>query len=278
MTSRRFFPRLIPFFGLILCLLGSQLATSLLHAGQKNSAGHFPKMRPKVFAVTVEQRFLQPPVSLFADEGFANWTTPGGKPVGTGWEIVAGTLHRKSGAGDIITKKEYGNFQLDFTWTIARKGNSGVKYKVRKFDVGGWLGCEFQVLDDFNNPEGRRSKHESGSLYDIIAPAAQVLKPHDELNKGRVLVEGKRIRHYLNGAKTVDLTVGSPEWEQCHANSKFKDTKDFGAVETGRILVQDHGDEVWFHEMTIREIVTKQVKKYYRKGPFGKIRPVRRCR
>ncbi len=234
------------------------------------------RLQGRTFSVTSTRYFYAKSVSLLSDPALGDWTTVSGKPVGSGWEVVDGVLHRKSGAGDIITKKQYGDFALDFAWTIAKKGNSGIKYKFRKYDVGGWLGCEFQVLDDFNNSEGKRIKHESGALYDIIAPKNQILHPHDQLNRGRIVVTGDRIRHFLNGGKTVDLRTGTPDWEALLAASKFNKTKDFGAVPTGHLHVQDHGDEVWFHEMTVREITPVKYTTFYKRGLFGKVRRVRR--
>ena len=195
------------------------------------------------------------PVSLLESETLEGWSRVDKKPVTDGWEVVDGTLHRKAKAGDIMTDKEYENFVLDFEWTIAKGGNSGVKYKFDKYNVGGWLGCEYQVLDDKNSAEGKRTKHEAGSLYDIIPPSRFVLRKHDQVNKGRIMVMNDRIRHYLNGVKVVDIRVGSKDWEKRLAESKFKDTPDFGAISGGRLMVQDHGDEVWFHKMVVREIV-----------------------
>ncbi len=87
------------------------------------------KSRLGVFAVTETKRVMLPPVSLIAAEDFGNWTTPGGKPVGAGWEIVDGALHRKSGGGDIITKEEYGDFRLDFTVGDKMYVSSNIQYR-----------------------------------------------------------------------------------------------------------------------------------------------------
>ncbi|MDR3108649.1 MAG: DUF1080 domain-containing protein [Planctomycetaceae bacterium] len=195
------------------------------------------------------------PVSLIsADGSFDGWTKIDGKPVNNGWEIVDGVLHRKSNAGDIMTVKTYKNFVMDFEWSIAKGGNSGIKYKFDKYSKGGWLGCEYQFLDDANNGEGKRPKHESGALYDIIPPSNKnVVKPYGEVNKSRVIVNGRHIVHYLNGVKVVDICVGSADWKKRLADSKFNETLDFGAIESGHIMVQDHGSEVWIQKLTIRE-------------------------
>jgi hypothetical protein len=206
-------------------------------------------IKPATYAYT-------PAVSLISTDGsFDGWTKIDGKPVSNGWEIVDGVLHRKSNAGDIMTVDKYKNFVMDFEWTISKGGNAGIKYKFDKYSKGGWLGCEYQILDDVNNSEGKRPKHESGALYDIISPTSKTAaKPQGQVNTARVIVNGKHIVHYLNGVKVVDICVGSADWKKRLEDSKFRETLDFGAIDDGHIMVQDHGSEVWIQKLTIREI------------------------
>ncbi len=206
------------------------------------------------------QTVAAPGVAIFNGDNLDGWTTvSGGKEI-RAWEAVDGTLHRKSGGGDIVTEKEYGNFIFDFEWKIAPGANSGVKYKFANFD-GSWIGCEYQVLDDDKHSDGTLQTHRTGSLYDIIAPAVAAAKPVGEYNKSRIIVNGKRIQHWLNGRLIVDVVVGSSEWEKGFQASKFKEHDQFGKIAQGKILVQDHGDEVWYKNMVVRELKTVAVKK-----------------
>lgn len=206
-----------------------------------------------------------PGVSLLKPDSLEGWTTVKGGVPKKGWEVLDGTLHRRSGGGDIVTEKEYGDFVLDFSWTIAQGGNSGIKYRFNSFKPGGWLGCEYQVLDDFASKEGTVPKHITASLYDIQSShATHLLRPHDQVNHGRIVVTGNRIRHYLNGRKVVDIRTDTRRWDELHARSKFSKVAEFGKTPFGKILVQDHGDEVWFHHLTIREIKTVAVRSCHR--------------
>jgi len=216
----------------------------------------------------VMQTVAAPGVAIFNGENLDGWTTVGGSKDIKAWEAVGGTLHRKSGGGDIVTEKEYGNFILDFEWKISPGGNSGIKYKFADFD-GSWIGCEYQVLDDDKHSDGMRGIHRTASVYDVIAPKFDALKPVGEYNKSRIVVNGRRIQHYLNGRLVVDVIVGSPEWEKGFQASKFKDHAEFGKIAEGKILVQDHGDEVWYRNMVIRELKTMPVRKA---GPFQILR------
>ena len=199
-----------------------------------------------------------PAVSLLAKDSLDNWTAPGGGQQQGGWSVVDGVLHLKGKGGDLVTERQYKNFVLDFEWTITKGGNSGIKYRYKRFDGHGFLGPEYQVLDDFGTSEGNRPTHSTASLYDILPHNSQKsLKPADQVNKGRIIVNGNRIEHWLNGKRVVCVVVGSKEWDEGIAASKFNGIEGFGVNDLGHIMVQDHGSEVWYHKITIREILPK---------------------
>ena len=222
---------------------------------------------PVLARPTVMQTLVTPGVAIFNGENLDGWTTVSGSKDIKAWEAVDGTLHRKSGGGDIVTEKEYENFILDFEWKISPGGNSGIKYKFADFD-GNWLGCEFQVIDDEKHNDGILRTHHTGSLYDVIAPRGDVAKPVGQYNKSRIIVNGKRIQHWLNGCLVVDVVVGSPEWDKGFQASKFKEYEQFGKIPLGKILVQDHGDEVWYKNMVLRELKTMSIRQ---SRPFRKL-------
>jgi hypothetical protein len=218
--------------------------------------------------VETTQLVASPKVALFNGQNLDGWTKVGGGKDIKAWDVADGTLHRKSGGGDIVTENEYGNFILEFEWKISPKGNSGLKYKFAKFG-NDWIGCEFQILDDAQHGDGKIPTHRTGSLYDVIAaPAETNAKPIGEYNKSKIIVNGNRIQHWLNGKLVVDVVVGSPKWEAGFNASKFKDHKDFGKIPYGKILLQDHGDEAWFKNITISELKTISVKQYVKRRLF----------
>lgn len=173
-----------------------------------------------------------------------------GKPVGGGWSIEDGVIHRgKLIAGSIITKEHYTDFELIFDWKISGSGNSGVKYRARKN-----LGLEYQVLDDKGHPNGKNPLTRAGSIY-ALYPASddKTLKPVGEWNTGRILVQGNHVEHWLNGEQVLEAEIGSDEWKKRFAASKYHKHDGFGTW-TGNILLQDHSDPVWYRNVRIREL------------------------
>jgi len=70
----------------------------------------------------------------------------------------------------------------------------------------------------------------------------------------RIKIENEHIEHWLNGQKIVEYVIGSPEWTDLVANSKFSQWPEYGTARTGHIGFQDHGDPVWFRNIKVREI------------------------
>ena len=192
--------------------------------------------------------------SLFDGKTLEGWeSAKGGKP-GEGWKVEDGAIHRSGGSGDIISEKEYGDFILEFEWKIAAGGNSGVKYRVRK-SPGGWLGPEYQVLDDAGHPNGKVADTSAASVYEVVAPSAnKVAAPAGHWNKSRIIAKGTKLTHFLNDQKVVEIDTASKEWEEMKKASKFAKMEDFAGPGKGRILLQDHGDEVWFRKLRIEKL------------------------
>lgn len=184
-----------------------------------------------------------------------SWVDGAGKPVAPGkWVVTDKVLHLTGkGGGSLYSAKQYADFELMFDWKIAPKGNSGLKYRMAKYEGKGMLGLEYQVYDDGDKPF---SKGSTASLYDIIAPDEKTKKTNKvgEWNRTRIVVRGGHFQHFLNGKKVVDITVGSPEWKAALAQSKFKNAKGFAENPKGPLMLQDHGSEVWYREIKIKEL------------------------
>lgn len=194
------------------------------------------------------------PVSLFDGKTLDGWVTAAGKPVTAGWVVVDGTIHRADKGGDIYAAKQYNDFVLEFEWKVAEGGNSGVKYRFGKY-AGGIVGPEYQVLDDAKHPDAKvGKKRQTASLYDILEPNEQkAMKPIGQWNTAKVVAKGSKIEHWLNGVKVVDVDLTSEAFKAALAKSKFKNSPDFGTKE-GKIMLQDHGDKVWYRNITIVEL------------------------
>ena len=182
-----------------------------------------------------------------------------------GWTVEGGALAHMAGSspdgGDIITAEEFDNFDLQLEWRISPGGNSGIKYLISEdlIKTGhDGLGFEMQVLDDDRNPDAKAGKdgnRRAGALSDLIPPAPdKVLQPVGDWNVARVLVEGTHVEHWLNGRRVLAFDIGSPDLTARIADSKFKNQVGFGEVRRGHILLQDHGNAVWFRDIKIRPL------------------------
>ena len=220
--------------------------------------------------VLIMTAFSAEPNTLTADEQAAGWkllfdgkSTSGWRASGKqefpakGWVVEEGALKHvaKGGGGDIMTVENFDNFELVWEWKIAAGGNSGIKYNFPDAKRG--VGCEYQMIDDEGHPDAKRGGrlHQTAGLYDLIPPADEVKsKPAGEWNTSKVMVNGNKVEHWLNGAKSVAFELGSPELLALVAKSKYKGAAGFGVKKAGPILLQDHGDEVLVRNMKVRAL------------------------
>jgi len=187
---------------------------------------------------------------LFASGDFSQWQQPNGKPVGPRWTIVDGVVHRERlGAGDIVTRAHYKNFELRFEWKISEAGNSGIKYRTR-----GKLGLEYQILDDARHRDAQTPSRRAASLYDLVAAAGdKALRPAGSWNSGQIIVEDSHLEHWLNAQQVLSIEIGSEDWVQRLESSKYSKHHDFGTW-VGPLILQDHFDKVWYRNVRIRRI------------------------
>jgi len=174
-----------------------------------------------------------------------------------GWVIDNGCLKVQAGVGggDIVTKQKYENFELELDWKVAPGGNSGVMYRVSEEAGAPYeTGVEYQLLDDANHPDGQNAMTSAGSAYALYAPSQKVVKPAGEFNHSRILVNGNHVEHWLNGVRIVQYEFGSDDLKSKIAKSKFRDLPTFAKVRSGNIDLQDHGNDVWFCKIRIREL------------------------
>lgn len=163
--------------------------------------------------------------------------------------------------GDIITKAQYTDFELQLDFNISEGGNSGIKYFVverQPRPKGSAIGLEFQILDDERHPDakmGRDGNRTVGSLYDLItANRDKRVKAPGNWNEARIISRGGKVQHYLNGQLVVEYDRFSDEFRKLRSMSKYAPIADFGEAKEGHILLQDHGDLVGFKNIKIRPL------------------------
>ena len=190
------------------------------------------------------------PVSLtLADFSDIKGAAPSG-----GWTAEAdGTIHLTGkGGGNLLSKNEYSNFELEWEWKVNPKGNNGVKYWVAHINGKEWLGIEYQMIDDNGHPDGLKGgSHTTASIYDIKEPVKdKKVKPAGEWNTSKIVVKDGKIQHWLNGALACEADTSTPEWKEMIGRSKFKNKPGF-APGKGKIMLTEHGDETWYRNIRL---------------------------
>jgi len=174
-----------------------------------------------------------------------------------------------------MTEDTFGDFELTWEWKVTPGANSGVKYNVsEEMSIGqngqmtpaavargaiapnhSALGFEYQMIDDDRHEDGKLPNHRSGALYDLIAPSeAKALRPVGEWNRASVIFRGNHGEHWLNGRKIVEFDLGTARMDSLLAKSKYRSIAGFGDRRNGHIVLQDHGDEVYFRNIKVRPL------------------------
>lgn len=184
-----------------------------------------------------------------------------------GWVVEDGTLHvigssrgEAGGGGDLLYDKKFRNFELSLEWKVSEGGNSGIFYLAQ--EIPGepvWKSApEMQVLDNDRHPDaklGVDGNRSAGALYDLIPGDMKAVKPAGEWNQVKVMVYKGTVVHYVNGKPVLEYHLWTDDWKKMVLNSKFKDYEWFlNTAEEGYIVLQDHGDDVWFRNIMIREL------------------------
>ena len=208
--------------------------------------------------------------NLLAGNSTAGWHSYGKQTAGKAWKVEDGILHFDAASkktfstpegGDLVTNEEYENFHLKLDWRISPKGNSGIIFYIKEDPqyTESWnTGLEMQVLDNGTpgaegHPDGKIKSHRAGDLYDLII-SKEVVKPAGEWNTAEIVSNKGKLDFYLNGEHTLSTTLWNEEWKALVAKSKFKDMPVFGTVKKGKIALQDHGDDVWYRNIRIKQL------------------------
>lgn len=200
---------------------------------------------------------------LFDGTDLSRWRGYRREAVPSAWKIEDGALTLVPGSGeggDIMTREQYGDFELELEWKISPRGNSGIIYRVVEDYPNSYeSGPEYQILDNAGHPDGKNGPLTSAAAnYALYGPSEDVTRPVGEWNHARIVAHGPHVEHWLNGVKVVEYEVGSEDWKQRVAASKFAAMPGYGKHLKGHIVLQDHGDRVWYRNIRIRHLDSGQ--------------------
>ncbi|MEO6916059.1 MAG: DUF1080 domain-containing protein [Chitinophagaceae bacterium] len=197
-------------------------------------------------------------ILLFDGKDFAGWQKANGKPMGdSGWVAANGVLSTTGHGhgGDIVTNREFTDFEFTLDFKLEKGTNSGIKYHLLKNSS---LGCEYQIIDDANHVDAKLGKNGDrtlAALYDLIPPSAdKKVMPLGEWNHVRIISKGNHAEHWLNGKKMLEYERGSEAFKKLVAESKFKNEKGFSEPNSSPILLQEHGDVIHYRNIKIRNL------------------------
>jgi Domain of Unknown Function (DUF1080) len=187
------------------------------------------------------------------NDSFRGWRSEG---MPDGWHVVDGTLAKEGSVDDLVTREQFGNFELELEWKIGKGGNSGIFYRgTREYDHIYWSAPEYQLLDDANAADGRNRLTSAGSAYALYAAPAGVVKPFGEWNTARIVVSGTHVEHWMNGELLVAYDLQSSDWTAKVAASKFSKYPNYGLAKKGLIGIQgDHSGALALRNIRIREL------------------------
>lgn len=198
--------------------------------------------------------------SLFDGQSLSGWRTYQAKPADS-WFVKDGILSNKGNKdpntkhADLITEKQYENYELSIDWKIAPQANSGILYMVtEEFPSSYRSGPEYQLIDDKGYPGKLEDWQITGANYAMDPPLLDATKPAGEWNTTVIIINKGHVEHWLNGKKVVSYDLWTDAWKQRKAAGKWKDDKGYAASKKGHIALQDHGGEVWFKNIKIREL------------------------
>lgn len=193
---------------------------------------------------------------LFDGSSTSAWRSYRKQTAPAGWSAQGGSLRKSGHVDDIISRDQFGDFELAFDWKLSAGGNAGVFYRAtEEYDHPYWSGPEYQLLDDAAHADGKDRLTAAGAAYGLYPAAPGAVKPAGEWNSSRIVVKGSRVEHWLNGTKLLEYELGSPDWSAKVRASKFGEWRNYGRAPRGHISIQgDHEGDLELRNIRIREL------------------------
>jgi hypothetical protein len=194
--------------------------------------------------------------ALFDGKSLDAWRGYKGAATPAGWKVADGALVKDAPVADIVSKDEFGDFELELEWKIGAGGNSGIFYRgTEEYDHIYWTAPEYQLLDDDKAADNKTRLTCAGAAYALYPSPPGHLKPVGEWNKTRIVARGAHVEHWLNDVKLLEYELWSPDWEAKVKASKFVDWPKFGRAKRGHFALQgDHNGSLGFRNIRIRTL------------------------
>jgi hypothetical protein len=193
---------------------------------------------------------------LFDGKSADAWRVYHSQSASSGWSVENGALRKTTPTDDIITREQFGDFELALDWKLSPRGNAGIFYRgTEEYNKVYWSAPEYQLLDDAGHRDGSDRLTAAGAAYALYPAPAGVVKPAGEWNTTRIVVKGPHVEHWLNGAKLLEYELWSPDWEAKVKASKFSEWPNYGRARRGHLAIQgDHEGELSLRNIRIREL------------------------
>ena len=243
-------------------LAGISLLFAGLTACNSDSSENHTSNNPEAMeekTVTTKEGYI----SLFNGENLDGWHGFNKTGEVENWKIENGAMVCLGAApdasgGDLVSDREFENFELLWEWKVTKEANSGLMYHVvesDKYPAPYETGPEYQMIDDVNFPDALEESQKAGADYGMYpANADKKLMPVGEWNSSKIIFNKGHVEHWLNGEKILEFEAWSDDWNKRKAEGKWKDFPDYGMAKKGRIALQDHGNKVYFKDIYIKEL------------------------
>ncbi|MEP7000356.1 MAG: DUF1080 domain-containing protein [bacterium] len=193
---------------------------------------------------------------LFDGKNLDSWRGYKRADIPAGWRVADGTLTKTTPVEDIVSKEEFGDFDLMIEWKIGEAGNSGIFYRgTEEFDKIYWTAPEYQLLDDIKAADNKTRLTCAGAAYGLYPSPIGHLNPVGDWNVTRIVAKGAHVEHWLNGFKLLEYEEWSPDWEAKMKASKFAAWPKYGRMKSGHLAMQgDHNGTLSFRNIKIRAL------------------------